>query len=600
MGRAWAGPLTVAATFAALLLWSFGRWTDPQVDFGRELYVPWQLAQGAVLYRDIGAIYGPLSQYVNAAWFAAFGPGLWVLIVLNAMVFAALLILLYRLAVHVAGRVSATVSCLLVVSLSGFGQYDSTANFNFMTPYAHEATHGLLLAFAGLACLRAFLARQRPREAVFAGLTVGAAFLTKLEPFLGALAATSVGVGLGLWSARAPAAQVRRTALAYAGGCLAAPVVAYALLWTAMPAGEALRGVLGSWPHVLKPAVRDIQFFRAGMGTDDVGFNLARSLLSTARCAAVALAAAGLAFALRGASRRVRRVACALAFGAVATALLRLGFREFWTDAGRPLPWFVAAGLLVAAGGLRAQRDDPGAAERRILSIALLVLALVMLLKMIFNARFLDYGFVLALPATALVAVMAIDWIPGWLERRGAAGAIFRASALAVVAAVAVVHVQVSSGWWASKTLALGSGRDRFMVGRRGQVLVSTLEILEAVTPPDSTLVVLPEGVMLNYLARRRNPTPYITFIPSEMLMFGERRMLESLQAEPPDLIVLLQRSNEEYGYGPFGTDYAQAIDAWVAGNYRPIGPLIGPVDVKRGAWARILARRDLAQDGAP
>ena len=47
--------------FAALLWWSWRRWPDPLVDFGRELYVPWRINAGQVLYRDLASLFGPLS-----------------------------------------------------------------------------------------------------------------------------------------------------------------------------------------------------------------------------------------------------------------------------------------------------------------------------------------------------------------------------------------------------------------------------------------------------------------------------------------------------------------------------------------------------------
>ena len=47
----------------AMLWWTWGRWPDVLVDFGRELYVPWRLASGDVLYRDVAYLNGPLSAY---------------------------------------------------------------------------------------------------------------------------------------------------------------------------------------------------------------------------------------------------------------------------------------------------------------------------------------------------------------------------------------------------------------------------------------------------------------------------------------------------------------------------------------------------------
>jgi hypothetical protein len=51
-------PTVIAAAFAGMLWWSWMKWADLLVDFGRELYTPWRITQGQVLYRDIAA-FGP-------------------------------------------------------------------------------------------------------------------------------------------------------------------------------------------------------------------------------------------------------------------------------------------------------------------------------------------------------------------------------------------------------------------------------------------------------------------------------------------------------------------------------------------------------------
>src|SRR5580700_4488478 len=56
------------------------KWPDPMIDFGRELYLPWRLAHGAVLYRDVDDFFGPLSQYFNSVLFRLFAPGMMVLV----------------------------------------------------------------------------------------------------------------------------------------------------------------------------------------------------------------------------------------------------------------------------------------------------------------------------------------------------------------------------------------------------------------------------------------------------------------------------------------------------------------------------------------
>ena len=58
---AWVDAAVLGIAFVLLSVWSWQKWRHPLVDFGRELYTPWQLAQGKVLYRDIEAIFGPFS-----------------------------------------------------------------------------------------------------------------------------------------------------------------------------------------------------------------------------------------------------------------------------------------------------------------------------------------------------------------------------------------------------------------------------------------------------------------------------------------------------------------------------------------------------------
>ena len=41
--------------FVALVSWSWGKWLDVLGDVGRELYVPWRLVVGDVLYADLRA-----------------------------------------------------------------------------------------------------------------------------------------------------------------------------------------------------------------------------------------------------------------------------------------------------------------------------------------------------------------------------------------------------------------------------------------------------------------------------------------------------------------------------------------------------------------
>ena len=51
--------LLLALVFMTVIGW--GKWGDILVDFDFQIYAPWQVSQGQVLYKDIHYINGPLS-----------------------------------------------------------------------------------------------------------------------------------------------------------------------------------------------------------------------------------------------------------------------------------------------------------------------------------------------------------------------------------------------------------------------------------------------------------------------------------------------------------------------------------------------------------
>ena len=49
----WPDLASLLALFVALLAATWLRWPDALVDFWRNLYIPWRLSEGALLYTDV-------------------------------------------------------------------------------------------------------------------------------------------------------------------------------------------------------------------------------------------------------------------------------------------------------------------------------------------------------------------------------------------------------------------------------------------------------------------------------------------------------------------------------------------------------------------
>ena len=578
-------PLCVAAAAVAMLAWTWATWPDPLVDFGTHLYVPWRISAGDVLYRDIAFYNGPFSSYANALVFELFGVGMHVIEAANAVVLAVAMTLAYRLTRRASGPAAAVFGGLTFAGVFAFGQGVVLGNYNWMTPYAHELTHGVTLGLAAMACLDRHLRTGRLRWAAAAGIAVGAACLTKAEPAVAAVAAVAVQLAAGLWVARPPR---RRVAVAVVlAAAVAVPVVAVALLSAAMPVPVAVRGVLGSWPWAFDRRITSLAFYRSLSGLDDVGGNLwaiGRWSVAWAAVAGVTVAAA-----MRVRPTAPERAAPVVLTAAIATLLVAVAFtRVNGSNALLPLPLGLCVALVPAvAAVVRRRAGSP-------LRLAAVVFALALLGKIVLLTHAYHYGFALVLPGTLVLVAIVADDLPAWVDRRGGRGAVVRAVGLPVWAAFVVFTLLVQSSHLSAKQwTVMAGGPDSFRATARGLEVQAAVDWIDQRVPPSGTVAVFPQGLMVNYLARRATPTRFVNFMPPEVIAAGEAAMLAALQRHPPDAVVI---DGSAFRDGQFTLDYrydwGRTTADWIAAHYRPAERVMLPRPLPTSYGLLILTRK--------
>lgn len=586
----WVDPVVVALVAAALTAASWNRWADPFIDFGRELYIAWRLSEGAVLFRDLAYFNGPLSPYWNAALFRLFGVSVQTLFAANLAIVGAIATLLHRGLGRLAGRRAALLGTLAFLSLFAFGQYLTVAGFNFVAPYSHEATHGTLLSLLALVGLFAWLESGGAHAAVACGGAFGLTLLTKPEFSIAAGGAILSTLLASSGSRHRTPAEVGRGAALVALGSALAPLVAWLALQSAAGEAAATEALLGMWRHVSNPEVRALSFYRQGMGID--------APLRNAFSAAAWLAGSALALAVGSwLARQVGGrggVATAAGFLVVPGALLvTVSGRLDWTGFARPLPWVLLGVAAWQITRLAAASNSGRAVDARALqSFAAVAFACLLLLKIALNARFYQYGFALAMPGAVLIVAGLTGELPSRVSRDSTTRRLFAHWATSLVVAVIVVHLGFSARVWRGQQVAFAAGGDRLVGDAQARFLSMLVERLEARLQPGATLAVLPEGVMVNYLARRENPTPYVNFMPPELLMFGERRILSAFQAAPPDFVLLTNRDAADYGLGLLGTDHGRELMGWIEASFELVETIREPTSAGRYFSYGLLLRR--------
>ena len=579
--------LLLLVALAALASWSWRSWPDPLVDFGRELYGAWRVALGEVPGRDLAWLSGPLSVEWNGLLMRVFGVSAGTIFIANLGLLAAIVLLLHRRALQLGDRFGALLAIGFFLPVLAFGVYGGINNYTYAAPYAHELTHGLLLGLICLALLDSWFRGGRRKGVALSGVVLGLCLLTKLEMF-----AATAGAVLVRLAAGGGGAERRRStaALLLGAGAALPPLIAWAAYARVLGASEAGGVVLGALTGFGHPELYAMPFYRAGLGLTDPASSIDRLVSWALAWTLLAAVSTTIALGARGAlGRRAPIAPLGLVLGFLPLWLVRK--EVHWFEAARPLP-LAALTLFVLTLIKRLRATQPEQRSELGARLAWIAFAGLALAKMALNARLVHYGFVLAAPATVLVVLATSTWLPRWVDQRGGSGRLLRALMLGLWSATACAYFETSAEWNARKTSTLGAGADRLRVASRGQIAAQALAEIEGRITPDQTLLVLPEGIMLNYLARRASPTRFLNFMPPELVIFGQPTMLAALEASAPDLIAIVHKDTSEYGYRFFGRDYGQQLAAWVGARYEPVALFGEPPLVDRGFGITLLAPR--------
>ena len=102
-------------------------------------------------------------------------------------------------------------------------------------------------------------------------------------------------------------------------------------------------------------------------------------------------------------------------------------------------------------------------------------------------------------------------------------------------------------------------------------MLNQTIKKINDTLKPDNTLLVIPEGIIINYLTRKTDPMRETEITPPAFEMWGKKVLLQHFINAKPDYVLFVNRDTSEFGLPQFGNDYGQAIMKKLISKYQPI-----------------------------
>lgn len=224
----------------------------------------------------------------------------------------------------------------------------------------------------------------------------------------------------------------------------------------------------------------------------------------------------------------------------------------------------------------------------KLIRLLLSVLAAALMARMVLNGRIYQFGFYQASLAGLLVPAILLSELPLRLGLGRCGRIMITTGCLALFIPGVLILAKRSQDTLRFKTMAIGQGADRFYAfpadkDARGEIVRVLSESLAK--KQGQTLVVLPEGVMINYLARLPSPVSGFYFYSAVTRNGREEEIVAGLQRQPPDIVAIVSRDLREYGIQRYGENpgSGQQILTWVANNYTVVGSIGGdPLDYRQ------------------
>ena len=559
-----------------MLYISWFKWANVQIDFGRELYTAWRLTEGDLPVRDVFRSFGPLSDYWNALMFSLFGVSLKTLLFVNLVIYAIIVGLMLFLLKKAFGFFPAVIASILGVLIFGFSDYTGWGNYNYLTPYSHGATHGmllLLLLMTWVVC--------RPPNGKYNGIPEGVIFglmcLTKIEfvfsgliiLFLSFLRNTATnGLAVGLFFLAKTAVTTLLLLLGTWG--------IFCIYLTPKEAMEA------AWACFLifQSSTISTPFQLETLGVDNIKGNIIRHFMAAG---AAACLFGGLALVLRPLKKYYF-----LAGSVIIVLAVFISNRMEWAQLG-----FVLIEILLVAGiytmyenqtkSLGAQAGH-GRNLRPILAIdspiawarlVLVVGALAMLARMPLNTRIYHYGFYQAMLAGVVCFAFLFGIAPRLAGKCYASRLVFFLALIGVATMGSWQLIKINNFRYGWKTISLDGSLDSLVVDDysiypAGMLMGVAAKYLKPIVNKNDRLMVVPEGVMLNYWLRLKGATSMVSYSPEIYVPQRDVIWSELLKNPPKYVIGVTRMSIREYNIPHYGYNAGSGKDLvdWIGKNY--------------------------------
>lgn len=599
----------ILSSILFLLKITWMKWGGIIIDIGRDIYIPLEISKGKILYSDIFYTNGPFPIYLHTLLYKLLGAHIHMPMICGIVITFLTALLLYKISRFFMGPICGSLIPLTFIFVCAFGNYVGLNNYNFIFPYTYTATYGILFSIAAFYYFIKFIYYKGPKNLIFYSIFTSLVLLCKIDIGM-PLLVTSIPI---IFFYR-PIKNKRVIYILISLSSIIITLIVYGLF--CFKTNFLTIMYKNFYKITINLPTSNNYFAKRLIGTQDLIGNMRLLAYSTFSYLFILICFLSFDYILNNLENNIVIKSFITFTIYLLTSIILIFFRNFITPyiQYRPLPLICTIIILysfwksfIKINGKENQslfktevaesspvsmleknsfsppKDLPPSCIDKttkhcaIFSISLF--SLLLILRIILRVSAEHYGFYLLIPGLISYYLFFFIIIPDFLKKFTRNGLYYLASFILFVLLI-INHFNFYSPIYEKRTLKISSKRgtiyhlNHIMCIRYRDLI----EYLINNAKPNETLIVIPEGIDVNFFTAMDNPIFYNSYMPSILeLKDKELEIISQIYKNKVDYIVIIQRETSEYGPPRFGIDYGKELFSWIKKNYEIIktfGPL--------------------------
>lgn len=568
--------LLICISFLFGLKISWFKWGDLIIDTFRDPWIAYKITQGNFLYRDISYNFGILPPYVMAFLFFVFGQNINCSVFLGIFLTSITLFLTYRVSRLFLTRFFSTLTALNFIFVFAFGHYTNCGIFNFILPYNLASIFFIVFLLSAILFFCKYLKKKKNNYLFYWILSMYFIFLSRIYmSFLVWIVFTFIYIIYVL-------KNKNKHSITSSIYIILPPLFALVTYYLFLYFGNAFEGFYeGVLGKIMGKGRSKWELMLSGFGRKE---NIFVVIISFSYQVLSVYLIYGLSTLFPLIKKKTKNKIFNFLFYLTAfvismTMAAVLHKLVHYHNQFTLMPLLLISGIVVNFYSIF-KRGKYNFLD--ISSLTLFFLSFALILRIVLRAVPVGYAFYLLIPGLICYYYFFSKIFPFYLttllkfkyfEKKYY---FFSVGVLFIMLMLPFILENYTT--YKKKKLVIHGDRGDILYfpSYRGIRFYEVIEYLKKNTNQDTTVIVFPEGIGINFLSSRDNPLRYFCFIPTEVICIGEDKVIEAITKNHVDIILLIHRPTSEHGYPVFGRDYAEKIYSWMQGNYI-LEKLIGP-----------------------